>query len=81
MSATRAADQLLRSSTVNMPARLLVVVHHDDRDVAEQLDRLLDDVEVAEVDRVEAAGVEHGAPWVLVTVAALGGCSDRGAGT
>ena len=41
------------------PRRLLVVVHHGDDDLAEQLDRLLDDVDVAEVDRVETAGYQH----------------------
>ena len=53
--------------------RLLVVVHHGDDDVAEQLGRLLDDVEVAEVDRVEAAGIEHRAHGWSATVVPAGG--------
>ena len=59
-SATLAADQLHALLDREQPAGLLVVVHHGDGHVAEQLDALLDDVEVPEVDRVEAAGVEHG---------------------
>ena len=39
--------------------RLLVVVQHADHDVAEQLHRLVDDVDVAEVERIEAAGDQH----------------------
>ena len=55
-----AADQVHALLDVEQAAGLLVVVHDGDRHVAEQLDALLDDVEVPEVDRVEAAGVEHG---------------------
>ena len=39
--------------------RLLVVVEHADHDVAEQLHRLVDDVDVAEVERIETAGDQH----------------------
>ena len=53
------------------PGRLLVVVHHGDDDVAEQLGGLLDHVEVPEVDRVEAAGVEHGAHWCTITTCSI----------
>ncbi len=69
-SATLASDQLHPLVDREQPAGLLVVVHHGDGDVAEQLDALLDDVEVPEVDRVEAAGVEHGRH----------GCRKRSAG-
>ena len=54
----------MRSSTPNTPGGLLVVVHDGDDDVPEELGRLLDDVEVAEVDRIEASGIEHAVPWV-----------------
>ena len=63
-------DQLHPLVDREQPAGLLVVVHHGDGDVTEQLDGLLDDVEVPEVDRVEAAGVEHGRH----------GCRQRSAG-
>ena len=59
-SADARPDQLDALVDGEQPAGLLVVVHDGDGDVAEQLDRLLDDVEVTEVDRVEAPGVEHG---------------------
>ena len=39
--------------------RLVEVVEHADDDVAEQLHRLLDDVDVPEMERVEAAGDQH----------------------
>ena len=41
------------------PRRLGVVVHDRDDDVTEQFVGLLDDVDVAEVHRVEAARVQH----------------------
>jgi hypothetical protein len=62
MSAALSMISRTRSSTVNA----------GDDDVTEQLRRLFDDVEVAEVDRVEAAWIEHrdhgwSATVVLVT--------------
>ena len=48
------------------PRRLRRVVHHRDDDRAEQLQRLVDDVDVAEVERVETAGYST-SPWLRQT--------------
>src|SRR4029079_15882827 len=41
------------------PTGLGRVVHHRDDDLAKQLHGLLDDIEMTEVERVEAARVQH----------------------
>ena len=51
--------------------RLVEVDQHPDDDVAEQIHRLIDDVDVAEVERIETAGNQHRCHgWEHATAAA-----------
>ena len=54
------SDHLLALFEREHAAGLARVVHHTDDDLAEQRHRLLDDVDVAQVQRIETSGIENG---------------------